>query len=95
MVNVNNGALRGLGGRCNISSVGGSVALVDKAGCSALSPHHHHGATARGAYRASAAKVSIIRLSHSNWTALKTLWLELLYIAVTTVRQTAVMLTVS
>jgi hypothetical protein len=48
MVNVNNGALRGLGGRCNISSVGGSVALVDKAGCSALSPHHHHGATARG-----------------------------------------------
>jgi hypothetical protein len=71
MVNVNNGALRGLRGRCNISSVGGSVA------------------------RASAAKVSIIRLSHSNWTALKTLWLELLYIAVTTVRQTAVMLTVS
>jgi hypothetical protein len=29
-------------------------------------------------YRARAAKVSIIRFSHSNWTALKTLSLELL-----------------
>ena len=46
-------------------------------------------------YRARAAKVSMIRFSHSNCTALKTLSLELLYMAVTTVKHTAVMFTVN
>jgi hypothetical protein len=56
--------------------VGGSVALEQ----GKMSVLHHHGDLQSGgqSYRARAAKVSIIRFSHSNWTALKTLSLELL-----------------
>src|ERR1700733_2246224 len=44
--------------------------------------------------RARAARVSMIRLTQSSWTAVKTLWFELFDAAETNVRMTAVMLTV-
>lgn len=91
MVTVNNDAFRGVGGRSNISGVGGSVALswgqwvVQRYACDGH----------QCAYRASAANVSMIKFNHNNCTALNTLSLELLYMAVTTVRHTAVIFTVS
>jgi hypothetical protein len=73
-----------------MSAVGGSVALVCQYLARCQNGHGMEGI----AYRAKAAKVSMIRFSHSSCTARNTLSFRLLYMAVTTVRRTAVILTV-
>lgn len=88
MVNVNSEALLGAGFRLRIFSVGASVALPSQSVVIQIWIIN------QSTYRARAAKVSMIKLTHSSCTAFRTLWLLLLYTADTNVRATAVMLTV-